>query len=213
MATEYWWADEPKRIAEDLIPKNHDHLIEFTDQIRYVFRDKAAKSNGKQVWGKARKVSGLNAFIAGGPGEFHLVEFAADIWDRLSPRSKRALVDHELCHLNVEEEEKDGELVTVLTIKAHDIEEFTEIVQRHGFWRPDLIDFVSGNAEQLRLSFEVTEQVQSLNEMSDDDIGSKMLDLAKSGELGDILPKNAGIESVTISSGGRSVTIDRDSGL
>lgn len=104
------------KIAEELIPEHHMHLIGI--EVRFVFRSKAAKSGGRRVWGKCHKKGGLVAFLAQGPepdedvlaGDFFVVELAEDVWARLNDKERRALVDHELCHTAIEYDD-EGQLV------------------------------------------------------------------------------------------------------
>lgn len=143
MPTEYWPATEAERLGRDLIRKHHDHLSEV--RVDYVFRDKASKSNGKTVFGKARKISGLQAYLAVPEEErrrdtfiedFFVVELAADVWACLTDEQKVALVDHELSHCGIDVDEKSSE--ETLATRPHDLEEFRAIVERHGLWQPDL---------------------------------------------------------------------------
>jgi hypothetical protein len=149
----YSQARAVKEIAETLIPQHHKHLEGA--RIDYVFRSKHQKSKGKIVAGKAHKISGLNAFLGtqtnapfGGPDFFCMV-IALDIWDAISDAQRIALVDHELCHFFREVNDETGEWG--LSIRGHDVEEFAEIVYRHGLWSEDLEHFVS-NSRQLRLT-------------------------------------------------------------
>lgn len=151
---EYSSAPEVAAIAEKIIAAHHAHLADV--RVEFVFRDKAAKKNGKEVGGTARKVSGLNAFLArdGEQGgdyseDFFVIEIAEDIWSELTPHQKQALVDHELMHCTFEIDEKTDALK--LGIRGHDIEEFAEIVQRHGIWSRDLADFAAATKEQMDL--------------------------------------------------------------
>ena len=145
-----------QRIADELIPKHHDHLV--GQHIEYVFRDKHATSNGKEVWGKARKITGLNAYLAGDTAEgdevedFFVVEIAEDVWALLEPAQRRALVDHELAHCTVDVDEVTGDIEGI-SLVGHDLEEFKAIVERHGLWRPDISDFLRAarDADQLTL--------------------------------------------------------------
>jgi predicted metallopeptidase len=129
--TTYTWAHEVEEIAKDLIATKHERLAAAT--IAYVFRSPPAKSHGRLVLGKARKVSGLAAWLAeisptGSP--FFVLEVAIEPWDQASTRRRYALVDHELCHMV---DEGEG-----LAIRGHDVEEFIEVIERHGIWRRDL---------------------------------------------------------------------------
>lgn len=63
--------------------------------------------------------------------------------ERVSDVQRRALLDHELCHA-ARATTKGGDPATdergrpVWRIRKHDIEEFSEIVDRHGMWSRDL---------------------------------------------------------------------------
>lgn len=54
---QYTQAPEVEDIANKLIEKYHNHLQGF--KIIYLFRDKAMKSKGKEVYGKASKVQSI----------------------------------------------------------------------------------------------------------------------------------------------------------
>jgi predicted metallopeptidase len=152
MSVTYTDAPVVKEIAQGLIPQHHPHLEGA--RIEYVFRSKRLTSNGKIVAGKARKVTGLNAFLATKPPAFgglpfFVIEIAQDVWDALPRPQQVALVDHELCHCFREIDDDTGEWE--LSIRPHDVEEFAEIVYRHGLWSQDLDHFVT-NSKQLRLT-------------------------------------------------------------
>jgi hypothetical protein len=152
------WKEAPdvKEIAETLIFDHHAHLELFFDSMRFVFRDEAQKKNGKDVPRKTqlpeREIDGhffpateVESFEA---PEFFLMEIAADIWEYLEPWQRVALVDHELYHFTIEYDDNGVKL----GIRAHDIEEFIEVLVRHGRWDKDLSEF--GNALQMRLDLE-----------------------------------------------------------
>jgi hypothetical protein len=143
----FYKADEVKAIAETLIADFHPHIGDLT--VLYVFRSEHSEENGKVVLGKARKVSGLNAYLAwrhlvededrghGAPvSSFYVVEIAADTWLALTGPQRLALVDHELSHIGA-----DGLL-------SHDVEEFSGVIERHGLWRPALEEFIEASKQQ-----------------------------------------------------------------
>lgn len=156
--SKYFDAPEVQQIAESLIEKYHQHLIDFSVKIRYVFVDKTPSSKGKEVWGTCRKVSGLNAYLESGDIDcdpFFVITISKEIWDILPNDKKLALVDHELCHAwaevkqekedeeqELDEDTTESEQVVKLNVKPHDLEEFSCIVRRHGLWREDIQDFV-----------------------------------------------------------------------
>lgn len=153
----FWDAPEVEAIANELIPKYHQHLLDFNVKIRYLFVSKTPKSGGKEVWGTCRKVSGMNAFLEGGAkndGPFFVITMSKDVWELLSEDKRRALTDHELCHASASvkqaKDEADADLdaeieqdnPVKLSIKPHDLEEFSDIVRRYGLWREDVQEFV-----------------------------------------------------------------------
>lgn len=162
MATEpikYREAPEVEKIAADLIPQYHQHLLDFKVKLRYVFVSKTPKTKGKEVWGTCRKVSGLNAYLEGGEhdgdGEsFFVITISEPVWEVLPPEKRVALVDHELCHAMAEvkqakdeaDADADAEIEqdnpVKLSVEPHDLEEFACIVRRHGLWREDIKEFV-----------------------------------------------------------------------
>lgn len=136
-------------IALDLIGSTHTRLVDVP--IVYVFRSSAQISKGRIVLAKARKISGLNAFLAAmASGDleqhpefghsFFCMEVAGDQWLLLDEAQRVALVDHELCHFDVEYNEEG---LRELTIRGHDVEEFVEVVRRHGAWDAALEAMVS----------------------------------------------------------------------
>jgi predicted metallopeptidase len=153
--TKFFNAPEVEEIAQELITKYHHHITDYSVKIRYIFVEKAPSSKGKEVWGTCRKISGLNAYLEGENPDgdpFFVITISKDIWDILPKDKKIALVDHELCHTWAEvkqqkdESEDDSDMEVdnpvKLSVKSHDLEEFSCIVRRHGLWREDVKDFV-----------------------------------------------------------------------
>lgn len=104
--------------------------------------------DGHIVLGKCVKVSDLQK-------EFIHYDFIIvlnkEYWDQFNDAQRLALMDHELCHAQPAEdkecEQKEDERGRKLwRLRKHDIEEFREIVQRHGCYKLDLEKF----AEALR---------------------------------------------------------------
>lgn len=147
--TEYSWAtDEVGPIAERLIRDVEQHRNLSEAQILYVFRDVHAKSHGRAVLGRARKLAGLTQFLVddGTVGmPLFVLEFPKDLWPGLKPEQKRALVDHELSHLAVEMNDA-GEWVG--RTRGHDVEEFLGVVKRNGIWKADVAALVKAAAGQ-----------------------------------------------------------------
>jgi len=142
MPQEYSPAEEVAEVARDLIDGDHTHLS--TVRVEYVFASEPLKEKGKIVWGRAKKVGGLNAWLAAGtrkhdasqPEEFFVIEICKRTWDQLDDKSRKALVDHELTHCEVDLD------TSKLSIRPHDLEEFNSIVRKYGLWRADVKLFV-----------------------------------------------------------------------
>lgn len=148
-------APEVQQIADELIPKYHQHLIDFSVKLEYIFVDKTPKGKGREVWGTCRKVSSLNAFLANeqeGSDPFFVIVISEPVWDILPHDKRVALIDHELCHAWAEanqKEDDDGDSDPYkLSVRPHDLEEFTCIVKRHGLWREDVQAFFDAAKKQ-----------------------------------------------------------------
>lgn len=158
MAKEFQPAPDVEAIARELIELYHSHLGPV--RIEYVFVLEAPKVAGKLVWARAKKVSGLNAWLAQEqrreltePEEFFVIEVVKPIWGQLDEKARKALVDHELTHCWVDEKGK-------LSIHPHDLEEFNSIVRRWGLWRDDVQLFIEAARDrQPALGFDRIEMV------------------------------------------------------
>lgn len=144
--TEFTWAEAVQIAAEDLIGLYHERLKDV--RVEYVFHPKVGHSHGRVVMAKARRISGLAAFLASTAGAegaaFFVLDVALEAWEVLSAKQRYALVDHELAHMGVDE---DGKPYLI----GHDLEEFEQIVWRHGLWRSDIESFaiaIAGAAER-----------------------------------------------------------------
>jgi len=127
MAEFYKVDDEVLEIAKDVM-RYHPDLN--GSRIVFVFRDKAQKLHGSIVLGAAQKVS--EKYKVHFPYDF-LITLALDQWQNMSDVGKKAVVDHELCHCTLTERGWG--------IRDHDIEEFREVVERHGLYKSDLMAF------------------------------------------------------------------------
>jgi len=153
-SAKYSPAPEVKALAEELITKYHQHLIDFDVKIEYVFVDKTPKSKGREVWGSCKKISGQNAFLANqqeGSDPFFVITIPEPIWEALSLDGRTALVDHYLCYAHAEanQKEDDDEADPVkLSVESPDLVEFSCIVRRHGLWRDEAKALVDALAKK-----------------------------------------------------------------
>ena len=130
---QYAYAPEAFAIGWDLIKARHKYLISMDIRVEFIFLKNAPIKNGNEVWGRAKKVTGLNAWLATEdkeetpiPKPFFVLEFSYYIWKKLTPEQRVALVEHELCHCTV----KEGKP----SMRGHDHEEFIGIIKIHGLW-------------------------------------------------------------------------------
>jgi len=77
----------------------------------------------------------------------------AEFWDTANERQREALIFHELMHC-AQAQDKEGEPrfdpegLPVWAIRAHDIEEFNEVVRRYGAWKEDVAAFIRAATER-----------------------------------------------------------------
>lgn len=103
--------------------------------------------DGKVILGKCKKASDLDRELAA--FDFIILLRRAFWLDlRVTDAQRAALLDHELCHAALKYDER-GEPVLdergrpVYRIRKHDLEEFSDIVTRHGLWTVDLERFAA----------------------------------------------------------------------
>lgn len=171
------FAADVANMAKKIINEFHPQLEETP--IVFFFEDKGKRKGGKNVLGYARLLtesdrSFLAALQASGSlelddscslpmilidcepkkdGEFRLfpegfaITIHLEAWCKLLASQKKALVDHELCHCFMEFDENNE---PKLSMRGHDIEEFADIVARHGLWKQDLEDFATVTAKHFQ---------------------------------------------------------------
>ena len=145
MATE--WRKAPQTvidIAKDIIKQYHSDLAEA--RIAFVMRSTALRSGGKLVLGKARKVTDEQQVHI--PYDF-VIWLASDMWHTLTPIQKQALIDHELSHC-------EWDCSEGASVRGHDVEEFTHIIERYGFWWPGAEPFESAVTQAMLIPVERT---------------------------------------------------------
>lgn len=137
------WRAEPEvtELAAEVIKQYRPELADT--EIVYIMREKAGKKGGKTVIATARKVATKENVVhtyEGKPDVTFVVEIGADAWKELSPEQQRAVMHHELCHCGFEDTEDGGPEPAVI---PHDIEEFSAVVEAHGFYMKDVVDFAT----------------------------------------------------------------------
>jgi hypothetical protein len=156
------WRSAPEvgAVAHELIARVMQHQPLIDVHVEYVFINEAPTSRGREIWGRARKISGLNAWLSHPDQprsgfvkafDYFVIEISHDVWERLDDGGRTALVDHELCHCIVDHDD-DGEIV--LKMRSHDVEEFIGVLVRNGLWAPDVRELARVAAEQLSIRFD-----------------------------------------------------------
>ncbi len=132
MATEWKKApDHVLDIVRRLIGLYHEPLQ--SARIGVIMRSEAPVTGGRVVLGAAEKVSAKMQVYA--PYDF-LIWLSADQYGTLAPLQREALIDHQLCHCEWGED-------AGTSIRPHDVEEFTEILERYGYWWPHAEEFAA----------------------------------------------------------------------
>ena len=124
---------KPKQEMVDLVDEIraefHQHLKPF--RIGVIMWDGERKKGDKALLGKAGKVPDRIKPLLVDDQLDALIEFSWDFWQLAKPYQRRALVDHELCHLVTDD---NGNL----RVTGHNLEEFNAVIHRHGFWLDDV---------------------------------------------------------------------------
>ena len=126
---DYWEAEEAEKIGKKLIKENHTPRLASAGII-YLFKKKM-KHLGTAT--KRTQKDLLVNEILGVECDF-IITINWPSWIVMEDHQKSALIDHELTHCTYTD--RKGELVPAL--REHDLEEFREIVDRHGLWHGGL---------------------------------------------------------------------------
>lgn len=104
--------------------------------------------DGRLTLGKCKKASDLDRELAAFD---YVILINRDWWlhPRTTEAQREALLDHECCHMAITVDKETGEPLyddrgrNVFRIRKHTIEEFTEVVDRHGIYKRDVEAFAS----------------------------------------------------------------------
>lgn len=141
MASDTWVVNGPTRqIMEHAIANWHPHLAGIDHKILILFREKASKRGGRDVFGKAGKVNASARALAANLDNREFIfqlEIAGDVWQSLSENERLAGMDWLLCHLRVEEKtDKNGDFTgeTNYRVVGPEINAFKANLRRFGAW-------------------------------------------------------------------------------
>ena len=119
-----------------LIGNAHPHLADIMDDIVVIFKEKCSRKGGRPILGKTSKAPAILSVLGEHTYEF-VIELGADCWNNLNEAQRMALLDHLLCFIGGEEDEKSGEMKYYLS--TPDVFYFSEEVERNGSWREDMM--------------------------------------------------------------------------
>jgi hypothetical protein len=132
------------RLLEDVRRLSHSTLE--AARIALVWENRVlADRDGHLVLGRARKTSKVDRLFR--EHDFTILLNKAT-WAEFPEPIRRALLDHELCHCGAR---TTGKGETVYYVRKHDLEDFHEVVRRHGIWTNNLKAFIEAalGREQL----------------------------------------------------------------
>jgi hypothetical protein len=143
--------NEPYRLLDEVRKQWHGETI--SAKVALAWRNHtAADQDGRLVLGKCIRVTDLNKEFA---AYDFIIVLNREVWGdiRFAREKKTALLDHEMCHAAGAFDE-DGEPIRddrnrrVWRSRKHDIEEFRDVVARHGCYKKDLEDFAQALLEK-----------------------------------------------------------------
>jgi hypothetical protein len=119
-------ASEDRAILDQVIHEVPDHNYLKNYNLKMTFREKKKKKGGRIIYASIRRFSDHDYFLHGYHAE---ILISHPFWVG-HPEKRKPLIDHELCHLWQGEEG--------LEVRGHDIEEFYEVIERHGDWNMEV---------------------------------------------------------------------------
>ncbi len=150
MATTYSPAPAVASVVAELVRKHHSAL-QCNTRIVCLFREPTPMARGRLLLASVRIVTGLPAYLMDhrdlarernpegelnpdgvAPQPFVLILVARKEWPLLPPEQWLPVLDHQLCHIHVDPDTGELEML------PHDIEEFTQVVARHGLYTHEL---------------------------------------------------------------------------
>lgn len=128
-----------EELAKKLIKNVHSHIVEA--RIVYACRDKAQKKGGKLSPGYIKKLSPELQYafadkVEGDELPHFLMVVALEVWNEMAPNQRTAFIDHLLTRIEAKDDETTGE--TKFGLRAPEVQEFAEVVERNGKWTPEL---------------------------------------------------------------------------
>jgi hypothetical protein len=208
---------KPKKILFELIKPEDVYLsgqpYELLSEIRAEHHFDTAEANIALAWKKGTKPDAdgrlcLGRCVKASDLQRELVDYDfvivlnKEVWEdpEFSREKRLALLDHEMCHAAraVDDEgvkKIDSKGRPVYRVRGHDIEEFHEIVDRHGIWKGDLEKFAKVlEARRKSPLFAAADDVPPPLLAAIDNLASSV----RTGEAGSITISTPGMDSIVI---------------
>ncbi len=119
---EFILSDEMKQLANQII--SEERIDTHPAKIEYVL---VYPNISKTTAGKCIKTGKELKFFS---NLDYVIEISGDLWDTLDNDSRAILLEHELRHILVVQNDKTGDWTYKL--RKHDIQDFSRIVSKHG---------------------------------------------------------------------------------
>lgn len=154
-------------VLDRLIERYHEHLTNARIAVAWNLTWQP-DVDGRCVLGKAKKATDLDRELA----PYDLVIMLRQEWyskPEVTDAQREALIDHELEHCEVMrddngEPKRDTKDRVVYRIRKHDLEEFSDVVRRHGLWKRDIEDFAAALERAQQTKGKSEAEVQALRD-------------------------------------------------
>lgn len=135
--SEIWVAcDSVYDLMRRVMASCHPHIAGTDAEIVILMREKAIKSGGVLCRGTVKKASNvldkIVRHVNDDVGVKFVMEIAGDEWNIYDDNQREALMDHLLCMIHIEYDEKTGEIK--YGIKKPEIQMFKAEIRRRGVW-------------------------------------------------------------------------------
>jgi hypothetical protein len=135
----YREAEGPRKVAKPYLDQYHSHVKKI--RVEYLFTDKPIRVNGQERPIKVQRVSGLNAYLVTRnddepEAEFVVVIVNEEVWKLYDDSQREAVMDMALMYISVDQESG------AVSLRSEDVHGFSEILERHGAWEPNLKNFI-----------------------------------------------------------------------
>lgn len=204
---------QPLELMHEIINAHHHHLIDAKIALAWRYGWNEDK-DGRLKLGQCRKADDVSRDLH---GYDFIIFLNYEAWNKASftELQMRALIDHELCHAEVDLNEDDEPKVdtagrTVYRIRGHDVEEFHEIAARYGGWTQGLEQLAKAAVERSKRPLLDTPQNPATDVIGR--VMNQAEQFAATGDAGDS-DANAALQTLakcgvtTIKSGGRKAKL------